>query len=280
MTRPTPREIAARFLELPEELEKLLPSKWEMLGSAVILKLRKELENYKTEIGKAYARALGARSLYAVTGQISGPYRKPSLELIYGEEGPTVHSENGVRYVLDVSKVMFSSANHDERMRMANLDCRNETVVDMFAGIGHLSMPIAVHSSPSRIIAAEADADTFEFLLKTIEANNVGEIFQAWNTDNSRLEVTGADRIIMGYLENTTEWLPKALSMCRTGAVIHLHQAVRRGRVNEWRNGIDRRWGAAGDGSIAVENVRRVKSYSALLDHMVADLRVIDSNRL
>lgn len=279
MTRPTPRDIAVRSLKLPEELKKFLPARWEMIGSVAVLKLRDELESYSYEIGEAYAGALKAQSVYAVRGLISGPFRKPSLELIYGEDGETVHNENGVRYVLDVSKVMFSSANHDERMRMANLDCTGETIVDMFAGIGHLSMPVAVHSSPAMIIAAEADADTFTYLLRTIEANDAGEIFRAENTDNRLLHVEEADRIIMGYLENTLAWLPKALSMCRIGGAIHLHQAVRRGHVSEWRSEIEEGRGMGVGKSVAVENIRRVKGYSALLDHMAADLRVVRTDK-
>ena len=267
----TPYGLAVSLAKVPAGLKGMLPGKWEMVGDVAILKLKKELEPYSHEVGMAYSKALGARSVFAVDGRISGEYRKPSLHLIFGTSGETVHHENGVDYVIDVSSVMFSSANHDERMRMAGLDCNGETIVDMFAGIGHLSMPIAVHSRPARIVAAEASDVTFRYLLRTIEANRAGEIFDAKNIDNRLLETRGADRVIMGYLMNTGEWLDAAIQMCRKGAVIHMHEAVGRNSINGWKESIVSDYGR---GRVSVTSVRRVKGYSALLDHMVADLVV------
>lgn len=267
--RLTPYSLAVSLADVPERLKYLLPRKWETVGNIAILKLRDELRPYDEQVGSAYARALGAVSVFAVEGLISGEYRRPSLRLIYGRSGETVHHENGVDYVIDVATVMFSSANHDERIRMAALACDGETIVDMFAGIGHLSMPIAVHSAPARIIASEASYETYRYLLRTIDANGVRDVYDAVNIDNRLLEVKGADRVIMGYLMNTREWLDAAIGMCRKGATIHLHEAVRRNAINEWKESILSDYGM---GRVAIRSVRRVKGYSALLDHMVADL--------
>ena len=57
-------------------------------------------------------------------------------------------------YKLDPLKVMFSSGNVDEKQRMAHLDCRGETVVDMFAGIGYFTMPLAVRAGRRRLSPA------------------------------------------------------------------------------------------------------------------------------
>lgn len=273
--KKTPFDTIYSECSVPETLKPLLPRKWEMIGTDAILKLRDELYAYEEEIGEIYSKVLGAKSVYAVTGRIQGTYRKPSLKLIYGRGGETVHSENGVRFVLDAAKVMFSSANHDERMRMAGLDCAGETIVDMFAGIGHLSMPIAVHSSPRRILAAEADSDTFGFLLKTIRANSVEDVYEPVNADNRQIDERDADRVIMGYLENTEEWLPHAIAMCRSGATIHLHSAVPRRGSADWGRHLQERWGSHRGRKLIVRQVRRVKGYSALLDHMVADIEVM-----
>ena len=271
VARSTPYTKAVSIANVPPELKKLLPGKWEMIGKVVILKLRKELEPFDDQVGEAYAEALGADSVFAVDGMISGTYRRPALHRIYGHNGETVHHENGVNYVIDVSTVMFSSSNHDERIRMAGLDCDGETIVDMFAGIGHLSMPIAVHSAPAKIVASEASEATYRYLLKTIEANGVQDVYDALNIDNRLLDVKGADRVIMGYLMNTGEWLGHAISMCRKGATIHMHEAVRRNALSEWKETLTAHYGG---GRVTISSVRKVKGYSALFDHMVADLTV------
>lgn len=39
---------------------------------------------------------------------------------------------------------MFSSGNRSEKLRMGKLDCRDEVVVDLFAGIGYFVLPFLV----------------------------------------------------------------------------------------------------------------------------------------
>lgn len=266
-----PYELIRMESALGKHLSSMLPGKWEMIGDSVLIRLHRELEEHSAEVGRVYASVLRAKRVYAVTGRMQGRYRKPSVRLIYGEEGETVHRENGVEYVLDVSRVMFSSANHDERMRMCSLECSGEVVVDMFAGIGHLSMPVAVHCAPRRIIAAEADPETFACLLKTVEANRVRAIYSPVNMDNMELGVRECDRIIMGYLDGTRGWLGKALSMSRNGTIIHFHEEVRRGREEEWRRLVVEKYC---EGTVRMLSMRRVKGYTALSDHMAMDLEV------
>lgn len=266
-----PFELARQNAAIEEWKRRMLPQKWEMIGRSLLLKLRPELRSDAAEIGRAYAMAAGAESVYSVEGKMRGVSRKPSVRLVYGKGGETVHHENGVNYVLDAGKVMFSSANHDERMRMSTIDCGGETVVDMFAGIGHLSMPLAVHSDPARIIAAELDETTFRYLMKTVEANEVLPTYSACNIENSALEVEACDRILMGYLHETRRWLPKALSMGKAGTIIHFHEEVRKGMVEEWKRLITSKYCG---GRVNVLSTRRVKGYSALSDHMAMDLQI------
>jgi len=268
--RGNPAAIARSMLRLPDELHKLLPSRWEMIGTSLIIKMHPALEAHQEEVARAYAVATGATSVYRVSGRIRGAYRKPSLQLIYGTGGEVVHRENGVNYVLDAAQVMFSSANHDERIRMASIASQGEVIADLFAGIGHLSMPVAVHCNPSRIYAAEPDPVTYSYLCKTVEANSVQRIFTCVNDENAVLNLRNCDRVILGYLDDTRRWLPAALSMCREGGIIHLHEAVPRATVAEWKDSIERM--ISGHGKCI--HLRKVKEYSALEAHMVMDILV------
>jgi len=82
-------------------------------------------------------------------GRISGLKREPDVEVIIGEGTETVHRENKCGFKLDVSKIMWSKGNTTERKRMSLLPEDGEIIVDMFAGIGYFSIPMAVHSNKS-----------------------------------------------------------------------------------------------------------------------------------
>jgi tRNA wybutosine-synthesizing protein 3 len=70
--------------------------------------------------------------------------RDSRLELLVGDNGWVTHNENGVFYSFDATKCMFSSGNRSEKLRMGQLNCRDEVVVDLFAGIGYFAVPFLV----------------------------------------------------------------------------------------------------------------------------------------
>jgi tRNA wybutosine-synthesizing protein 2 len=221
--KPRIRGILSR--ELPEELIRLLPKHWVQIGDVLILPLRPELEPYKRRIAEVYAEVIGAKTVLR-KGRIGGEFRETNYELLYGEDTITVHVENGIKYKLDVAKVMFSPANVKERVRMAKVAKPGELVVDMFAGIGHLSLPMAVHKG-AMVIAIEKSPYTFRFLVENIWLNGVQDLMTPYNMDNRDFPAENiADRILMGYVVTTHEFIPKALSIAKDEAVIHYHNTV------------------------------------------------------
>ena len=223
LIKPRIREILSNTLS--PELVSLLPKHWAQLGDVLILPLREELLPYKKEIAKVYAEVLGVKTVLR-KGRIGGEFRETNYEIIYGSDPITIHKENGVFYKLDASKVMFSPANVKERVRMASIAKPNELVVDMFAGIGHLSLPIAKHCE-AKVIAIEKSPYTFRFLVENIELNKVQDRMAAYNIDNREFKGENiADRILMGYVVKTPKFIPKALEIAKDGAIIHYHNTI------------------------------------------------------
>ena len=121
-----------------------LPDKWEKIGTVVTIKLPDELKQHQEIIGKAYREVLDCTTVLNDRGGISGVYRKPVVEVISGDRiTETIHIENGIRFKMDPQRIMFSSGNMAERRRMATISNSSETVVDLFAGIGYFTLPIA-----------------------------------------------------------------------------------------------------------------------------------------
>ncbi|AEH24369.1 tRNA(Phe) (4-demethylwyosine(37)-C(7)) aminocarboxypropyltransferase Taw2 [Pyrococcus yayanosii] len=272
--KPRIREILSR--ELPPELLEKLPKHWVRIGDVLLLPLRPELEPYKRRIAEVYAQVLGVKTVLR-KGHIRGETRKPDFELLYGNDTITVHIENGVKYKLDVARIMFSPANVKERVRMAEVAKPGELVVDMFAGIGHLSLPMAVHKR-ARVIVIEKDPYTFRFLVENIWLNGVQDLVTPYNMDNRNFPAENiADRVLMGYVVRTHEFIPKALSIAKDEAIIHYHNTVPERLMPEEPFRTFRK--VAGELGYEVEKLNElvIKRYAPGVWHVVVDVKVYKS---
>ncbi|WP_297534989.1 class I SAM-dependent methyltransferase family protein [Thermococcus sp.] len=271
LIKPRISEILSK--ELPPELVRLLPKHWAQIGDVLILPLRPELEPYKHRIAEVYAEVLGVKTVLR-KGHIHGETRKPDYEVLYGGDTVTVHVENGVKYKLDVARIMFSPANVKERVRMAEVARPGELVVDMFAGIGHLSLPMAVHKG-ARVVAIEKDPYTFRFLVESIWLNNVQDLMTPYNIDNRDFPAENiADRVLMGYVVKTAEFIPKALSIAKDEAIIHYHNTVPERLMPEEPFATFRR--IAREHGYEAEKLKEliIKRYAPGVWHVVVDVRV------
>ncbi len=271
----SPYELVLDQVDLPPDLKNLLPRRWERVGDIVLLKLPAALEGEKADIAAAYARVLGARTVVRDLGHISGTFRTPEVELLYGEGTETIHYENGIYYKLDVAKLMFSSGNIDEKLRMAALDCRGETVVDMFAGIGYFTLPLAVHARAKEVIACEINPLAHRYLVENVALNRVQGIVRPWLGNNMDLPGEGfADRVVMGYVRTTAAHLGKAFRLVRRGGTIHYHDTFPLEIFpSQALKNVER---ASGGRRYDVRLLREVKSYSPGVSHMVVDIKVLD----
>lgn len=212
--------------KIPANLKKYLPKRWEKNGNILIFILPKLLNDYKKIIGEVYANVLNCKSVLNDIGGISGEFREPNTEVIFGSNNTlTVHKENGIKFKLDPQKIMFSSGNMNERIRMANISKTTEVIVDLFAGIGYFTLPTAVHSKPKMIYACEKNIISYNFLCENITLNNVNSIVEPLFGDNREIAPMNiADRVIMGYFNETINFLPTAIRCLKNKCgIIHFH---------------------------------------------------------
>ncbi|MCU0860757.1 MAG: class I SAM-dependent methyltransferase family protein [Methanomassiliicoccales archaeon] len=271
----SPQEQARRLLSLPRYLEGYLPSKWEMFGDVLVLRIPRELAGIREKVAEAYAQVLGARTVCQERGVISGAHRTPDVEVIWGDGTETVHRENYILYRFDVARIMYSSGNFPEKWRMSRMDCRGETVVDMFAGIGYFTLPLAKHARAERVVACEINPVAYGYLVENISLNGVEGAVEPVLGDNRDLPGERlAHRVLMGYVGTTHEFLPKAFSMVRPGGVIHYHETC---PIDEWPSRPLRRIGeAAGGRRWEAVHKGEVKSFAPSVSHYVVDVMVLD----
>lgn len=273
LDRRSPQERIREALSGYPEIADIVPDHWEFVGDIVILKMDPRCRPYGELIGRTYAEVLGAKTVCADVRGVSGEFRRPSMEVLYGTDTESVRLENGIRYGFDVTKVMYASGNTEERMRMRNLDCTGETVVDMFAGIGYFTLPLAKFSGARRVFACEKNPESYQFLVRNIRDNGVSDVVIPILADNRDLLGRAfADRILMGYVQTTADFLQAALRMIKPGGIIHYHDTF---YVSEYRERVESIFSEhCGDG-YEILNIREVKSFAPSVSHYVADVRIL-----
>jgi tRNA wybutosine-synthesizing protein 2 len=270
-----PYKRAVESARIPPGLKRLLPDKWERLGDVLVLKLRKRLQEHKAEIARAYAEALGVDTVLQDLSGSRGVLREPTMEVIHGTRTETVHTENYVRYSLDAARIMFSSGNMAERIRMGKTVRPGETVVDMFAGIGYFTLQMAVHGRPKAIFACELNPASYGYLVKNIRLNKAGRVVAPLPGDCRETAPEGvADRVVMGHFDSL-DFLPKALRVLRPeGGILHIHRLCRKDLIpaGAWQE-VKKAIESAGRRADLLQS-EKVKSFKPRVWHVVLDVQV------
>ena len=275
----TPFDLIKKLLskEIPLELLDKIPDKWEKIGDVMTIKLPAELSRYEKKIGEKYADVLKCKTTLRDISGISGVYREPNVEIIYGSKNTeTTHIENGIRYKLDPQKVMFSSGNMDERIRMAKISNKNETVVDLFAGIGYFTLPMAVYSKPKKIFACEINPVAYDYLCENIVLNNATSIVEPLLGDNKETAPKNiADRIVMGYIDGTHKFLPTAIDCLKNKAgIIHYHEVCPDELFPDRPLKYINKASEKNDRKADLLKYKHIKSYAPGVSHYVLDIKI------
>lgn len=271
--------------KLPESTLNLLPSGYQQIGDILIINLHQDLENYSKEIGEVILKNIPrVRIVCNRKGPIIGQYREPILDVIAGDNNTiTIHRENHCLFKIDVSKLMFAKGNIKERGRLPHLIVEGETIVDMFAGIGYFSIPIAVLAKPKKVFAIDINPTAIEFLKENISLNKVEDKVVPLLGDCREVAQTLgkiADRVIMGFLPETYKFLPTAFTILKKeGGIIHYHDVFFEDELFEKPVEILKKY-AINNGYKLKEvlHKRIVKGYAPKKYHIVTDTEFCGQN--
>ena len=139
-----------------------VPKKWEKLGDDLVLLPKSAFEQYR-EVWEVFppwehvSQCLKVSRIFRQDAVSQGPKRESRAVSLYGNnDGWVEHKELGVAYGFDCSKVMFSSGNGTEKKRMGfDICARNETIVDLYAGIGYYTLQLLKNGNAKHVYACE-----------------------------------------------------------------------------------------------------------------------------
>jgi len=260
------------------EIEKLKKS-FDIIGDVVILEIPENLEKYKATIGEAALKFTKRKAIFMKKSEIKGVKRVRELEHIAGENiSETIHKEHGIRLKLRPKDVYFSPRLATERLRVSKQVNDNETILDMFAGIGPFPILIAKNKKV-KIFAVDINKSAIEYMKENIQLNKLqGEIIPILGDINvvakERFEKKEIkfDRIIMNLPRTSFEFLDLAISLIKEGrGIVHYYEFS-----DSYDQAIERIKKVSNNYGMTSEVLatRKVKSSSPGMWHIVVDVKL------
>jgi len=269
-----------RIIEKSDIDKANIPSSYQILGDIMLIKFKPKIKHeIKEKVARAILNKIHNIKTVCEIKKVVGEFRQPKTSFLAGNGSfVTIHKEHGILYKLDVSKIMFSKGNLFERQRLIKQIGANETIVDMFAGIGYFSLGLAKFSGAKKIYAIEKNPVAFEFLKENIKLNkikNIRPILGDCKKISEQKDMQNiADRVIMGYLPNTRSFLSNAFKFLKPKGIVHYHDVFRKDEL--WKKPIEilNKCADKNNCKIKIISKKIVKSYAPNVEHVVIDVEV------
>ena len=272
-----PRLIRAALAEAGIEDSGRISSGVDVVGDVAIVKLGEFTPRERRKVGEALLRSMkNVRVVMEQEGGIEGEFRLRKLRHLAGERRTTtVHRENGCAFKVDVAKCYFSPRLSTERLRIARLVKPDEKVLNMFAGVGPFTIPIAKFARAT-VTSCELNSLAAKLHEENDRLNKVDGLVTVVRGDAAELPSvtrTKFDRVLMPHPSEADRFLPTALLMAKKGATIHFYRHVLGENEGEAARELRRELsGLLPSGARA--SLRKVRDVGPRWIEMAADIRI------
>jgi len=213
---------------------------YDIIGDIAIIKPTPGYQADATEIArKIVAANKHVRTVLLQSAPVSGEYRTRALEWILGEKKTvTVHREHGCQFKVDLTKAYFSPRLLYERIRVARNVAPNETVINMFAGVGCFSIIIAKYSQASKVFSIDINPEAIKYMFENVLLNKVsGRVSTILGDSRAITELhlrARADRVLMPLPARAITYIDAAIiGLKPKRGNIHVYDFVHANRTED-----------------------------------------------
>jgi tRNA (guanine37-N1)-methyltransferase len=260
-----------------DELSKLRRG-FEIIGDVVIVDIPDEVIHLKDLIAEAILKKhKRTKTILRKLGEVEGVYRIARYEAIYGNETETIVKEYGCRFLVDPTKVYYSTKLSGERGRISRLVKPEERVLVMFAGVGPYAIVIARLARPSEVVGIEANPKAAEYFRRNVELNKVGSLVKVYEGDVREIvpKLKGKfDRILMPSPYNAGHFVDVIAEKVGKGGYIHYYTFAGEEEYLSLPTRVKELFKESGI-KAEVENVKTCGNFAPYVNRYVLDLKVL-----
>lgn len=206
----------------------LVPSSFDVVGDILIFSdFPEELKKKEKIIGETILKLMkNIKVVCKKTKFHSGVFRTKKVKLLAGaRRKTTIHKENNVRVKLNVETCYFSPRLSNERLRIAKLVKKGESVLVMFSGITIYPLVISKNTRAKEIYGIEINPAAHKFAEENVKLNKVNNV-QLFLGDVKKVAPKlkkKFDRILMPLPKSAEVFLDVALKISKKGTIIHFY---------------------------------------------------------
>lgn len=174
------------------------------------------------------------------------------------------YRENGCTFKVDVANAYFSPRLSTERKRIALLIKDNETIANLFGGVGTFSIIIARFNKTARVFSVDSNSVAHNLCQENCIINRVTERVVPLFGDATQITrnhlMDKCDRVLMPLPERARDFVDDAISCLVNGkGIVHYFSHV---RAHDKRDALEK---AEGDASRAFKDYKHAVKVSRVV---------------
>jgi len=222
-------ELISKEKQHPEESDPFKVA-YEIIGDIAVLRVPDHPKTECQTVAKAIMKKhKKVRTVLLQVGGVSGELRLRQLEWVMGEKKTqTLYKEWGCMYKVDLETCYFSPRLSFERMRITHMVKPGETIVNMFAGVGCFSVPMAKTGRAQIVYSIDKNSSAVKYLQENARLNRVEAQVVSIQGDAKDIIAkhlrSVADRVLMPLPDKAYEYLKHAVVALKpAGGWIHYY---------------------------------------------------------
>jgi len=204
-----------------------LTKSFDIIGDIAILEIPASLQKHELKIAKAVSAVHpNVKCVCKKTSGMQGKFRIRKVKVLLGRRSTsTLYTENGMRMLVDISKMYFSPRLSTERKRIAEMVREKENVLVLFSGCCPYPLIISKFQPDCKITAIELNPKAHESALKNIALNKAGNITAILGDARKVVKRSHNryNRICMPLPKGAEKFLAAAFCAAKPNCTVHIY---------------------------------------------------------